>query len=125
MTKFSFKFKKPYFWSISPIFEAKKVLPKSWAAMPNFIRFLETCQNSEKSNSKKDGRQTDGRREGWTDLVDWHLKVKHIEYVCLTNNFCITVCMQNISSIYTLTQILGSHELNGHTHFQPSQPKVS
>ena len=32
--------------------------------------------------------------------------------------------MQKISSIHTLTQqILGSHELNGHTHFWPCPPK--
>ena len=39
-----------------------------------------------------------------TAAVDWHLKVKHIEYdVCLTKH-CITVTMQKISSIHTLIQ---------------------
>ena len=54
-----------------------------------------------------------------TTAVDQHLKVKHIDYdVCLTKNYYITVNMQKISSIHTLIQqILGSHELNGHTHF--------
>ena len=34
------------------------------------------------------------------------------------------VPMQKISSIHTLIQqILGSHELNGHTHFWPCPPK--
>ena len=49
--------------------------------------------------------------------VNWHLKVKYIEYnVGLTKSYCITVSMQKISSIHELIQqILGSHELNGHS----------
>ena len=40
-----------------------------------------------------------------------------VEYVCLTKNCCIIVCMQKVSSIHTfIPKILGSHELNGHTH---------
>ena len=40
-----------------------------------------------------------------TTEVDWHLKVKDIEYdVGLTKNYCITVCMQKINSIHTLIQ---------------------
>ena len=51
--------------------------------------------------------------------VNWHLKVKDIEYnVGLTKNYCITVSMQKISSIHKLIQqILGFHELNDHAHF--------
>ena len=55
--------------------------------------------------------------------VDWHLKVKDVEYnVGLTKNYATTVSMQKISSIHKLIlfkiqQILGSHELNDHTHF--------
>ena len=51
--------------------------------------------------------------------VNWHLKVKDIEYnVRLTKSYCITVSMQKISSIHKLVQlILGSHELNGHNQF--------
>ena len=51
--------------------------------------------------------------------INWHLKVKNIEYnVGLPNNYCITVSMQKVSSIHKLIQeILGSHELNGYTHF--------
>ena len=51
--------------------------------------------------------------------VNWHLKVKDIEYnVGLTKSYCITVSMQKISSIHKLIQqILGSHELNGHAQF--------
>ena len=43
--------------------------------------------------------------------VNWHLKVKHIEYnVGLTKGYCITVSMQKISSIHKLIQqILRSH----------------
>ena len=51
--------------------------------------------------------------------VKWHLKVKDIQHnVGLTRSYCITVSMQKISSIHKLIQqILGSHELNGHTQF--------
>ena len=44
--------------------------------------------------------------------VNWHLKVKDIEYnVGLTKNYCITVSMQKISSIHKLIQqTSGSHE---------------
>ena len=57
--------------------------------------------------------------------VNWHLKVKDIEYnVGLTKSYCITVSMQNISSVHKLIQqILGFHELNGHTQFWPHSPK--
>ena len=47
--------------------------------------------------------------------INWHLKVKNVG---LTNNYCITVSMQKVSSIHKLIQqILGSHELNDHAHF--------
>ena len=51
--------------------------------------------------------------------INWHLKVKYIEYIVgLTKNNCITIRMQKISSIHKLIQqILGSHELNDHTSF--------
>ena len=51
--------------------------------------------------------------------INWHLKVKNIEYnVGLTNNYCITVSMQKVGSIHKVTQqILGYHELNDYTHF--------
>ena len=57
-----------------------------------------------------------------TTAVDWHLKVKDIECnISLIKYYCITVSMQKISSIHELIlkikQILGSHELNSHTHF--------
>ena len=57
--------------------------------------------------------------------INWHLKVKNIEYnVGLTNNYCITVSMQKVSSIHKIIQeILGSHELNDYTHFWPGLPK--
>ena len=53
--------------------------------------------------------------------INWHLKVKDIEYnVGLTKIYCITVSMQKISSIHKLIQqILESHELNDHVHFRP------
>ena len=57
--------------------------------------------------------------------INWHLKVKNIEYnVGLTNNYYITVSMQKASSIHKLIQeILGSHELNDYTHFDQAHPK--
>ena len=63
-----------------------------------------------------------------TTAVEWHLKVKNIEYdVGPTKNYCITISMQKVSSIHTLIlkmpQILESHELNDHAHFCPSPPK--
>ena len=53
-----------------------------------------------------------------TIAVDWHLKVKDIEYdVGLTKIDCITVSMKKISSIQELIQhILEPHVLNDHTH---------
>ena len=63
-----------------------------------------------------------------TTAVDWHLKVKDIEYnVNLTKNYCITVSMQKISSIHKLSlkiqQVLGSHELNGLGHLSLRPPE--
>ena len=57
-----------------------------------------------------------------TTAVDWHLKVKNMEYdVGQTKNYCITISMQKISSIHKLIlkiqQILGSHQLKSHAHF--------
>ena len=51
--------------------------------------------------------------------VNWYLKVKDTEYyVRLTQNYCITVSTQKISSIHKLIQqILGFHELNGPAQF--------
>ena len=56
--------------------------------------------------------------------VNWHLKFEDLEYVGLTKGYCIIVNMQKITSICKLIQqILGSHELNGHTRFGPHPPK--
>ena len=67
-----------------------------------------------------------------TTSVDWHLKVKDIEYnVGLTKNYCITVNMQKISSIHTLflkiQQILVSRELKKwpRPFFDHTQSKIS
>ena len=60
MTKFFFKFKKPYFWPISPIFGTKNFFPKN----PTLSC---ACQNSEKPNDliprKHWDRQQDGRMD--------------------------------------------------------------
>ena len=54
-----------------------------------------------------------------TTKIEWHLNFKYKKCdVSLTKNYCITVSMQKISSIHKLIQqILGSHELNDHAHF--------
>ena len=62
-----------------------------------------------------------------TTSVDWHLKVKDIEYdVCLTKNYCIAVSMQKMHSIYKLIlkiqEILGSCE---HGPFQTTPTQKS
>ena len=51
--------------------------------------------------------------------MNWHLKVKNREYnVGLTNNYCITVSMQKVSSFHKLIQqILVSDELIDYTEF--------
>ena len=83
------------------------------------IQFQENTQFSE----AKDGQTLFHRvfPGGLTSkiAVDWHLKVKDIEYdVGLTKNYCVTVSMQKISSIHKLIQqILGSHVLNRQAYF--------
>ena len=62
-----FKFKKPYFWLISQFLGAKKVFPKNWAVMHNFIRVSGTMSKSRKiqrSNSIKTPRQMSGGKDG-------------------------------------------------------------
>ena len=58
--------------------------------------------------------------------INWHLKVKDIEYnVGITKNYCITVSMQKISSIHKLIQqILGSHEPNDTPVFDQTHPII-
>ena len=130
-----------YFYLISPIFGPKKVFSKNSSSVRhNLIRVSSTMPKFREMqwfNSKK----TPGQAAGWKDrqtlfhrilpattrglasttAVDWHLKVKYIEYnVGVTKNYCITVSMQKISSIHTLIlkiqQIWGSHELNKWSH---------
>ena len=92
-------------------------------------------------NSKKTPWQMSGGKDGQTlfhrilpatareitstTAVEWHLKVKDKKCdVGLTKNYYTTVSMQKISSIQKLIQqILGSHELNNHTHSWPGSPK--
>ena len=84
----------------------------------------------------QENTQSYDRREGWTlfhrflpvidgvltstTAVDWYLKVKDIEHdVGLNKNYCITVIMQKIISIYIL---MNSRELNDHAHFDHAHP---
>ena len=94
----------------------------------------------------QENTRTDGRTEGWTDptlqdpssyyrgstnVVDWHLKVKDIEYnVSLTKNCCIThhsLQAKKLSSIHELIfkieQILGFNEMVVPT-FDQAHPKI-
>ena len=105
MNKFFFKFKKPYFWAISPIFGSKTVFfPKTPALSPTTSEgFLTPSQNSEKSNDPIPIKHLDRRQDGRTSrlyfigplqrsparatargltsatAVDWHLKGKDTE----------------------------------------------
>ena len=110
----------------------------------NFLRIsgaMTKFREIQWSNFKKTPRQMSGGKDGQILFhrilpatarglttktgVNWHLKVKDIEYnVGLTKSYWITVSMQKISSIHKLIQqILGSHELNGHAQFWPHPPK--
>ena len=110
-----------HFWPTSPILGGKKCFPKK-SGMHNLIRFSSFMQKfweTSWSNSKKTTQQAAGWKD-WhtlchgtlpaiargltsTTSVDWHLKVKHIEYdFDLTKNYCITVSMQKISWIHKL-----------------------
>ena len=113
MTKFFFKFKKNYFWSISPIFGGKKSFTKK-SGIHNLIKLSSTILKFRETIPRKKTQQT----AGWTDrrslfyetlldtargptsttAADWHLKLKDIGYnVSLSKNYCFTVSMQIIS----------------------------
>ena len=138
MTKFFFKFKKPCFLSFLthfPIFWDKKSFSSCYAQFLQGFWHHAKIQRNLMNHFKKTPRQMSGGKDGQTlfhrilpatargltskTAVNWHLKVKDIEYnVGLTKSYCITVSMQKISSIHKLIQqILGSHELNDYTHF--------
>ena len=71
MTKFFFKFKKTFFWPISPIFGAKKVFPKNQAVMHNFMRVSSSMAKFQRNLMMEfqENTLTDVRREGWTDPI--------------------------------------------------------
>ena len=92
------------------------------------IQFQENTQMSE----SKDGQilfhgilLATARGLASKTAINWHLKIKNIEYnVGLTNTYCITVSMKKVSIIHKFIQkILGSHELNDYTQFWPDPPK--
>ena len=144
MTKFFFKFKKPYFWPFLahfPNFEGKKSFPTKSSCYAQLLKgfwhhpkFREIWW----SNFKKTLRQMSGAKDEQTlfhriltatimgltnkTALNWHLKVKDTEYnVGLTKNYCITVSMEKSSSIQKLIwQVLGSHELNDNAQTQKS-----
>ena len=65
MTKFFFKFKKPYFWSILPILGAKKAFLENPAlSRATSYQFLAPCQNLEKTNDTIPRKRPDGRTDG-------------------------------------------------------------
>ena len=110
-----FKFEKPFFWPISSVFGSKKVFSKnSGSGTHNFIRVSSTSTRVRISNDPIPTKHLDIWQDGKTErllpatarglpsitAVDWHLKVKDIEYDDgLTKNYCITVSMQKINSI--------------------------
>ena len=141
MTNFFFKFRKSYFWRIfGPFFQ--------FLERKNFFQKL-ACHAQLHKNSQQyakiqrnlmiqlqENTQSYDRREGWTlfhrflpvidgvlkstTAIDWYLKVKDIEHdVGLNKNYCITVIMQKIISIYIL---MNSRELNDHAHFDHTHP---
>ena len=89
MTKFSFKFKKPYFWPISPILWGKKRFLKKYGTH-NLITFSSTniqrnlmiqFQENNQRHSRKEGQilyhkalPATARGPTSTTAADWHLK---------------------------------------------------
>ena len=69
MTKYFLKFKKSYFWLISPIFGAKKVIPQNQVVMHNFKRVSGTMTKFRKMIQFQENIQTDVRKKGWTDPI--------------------------------------------------------
>ena len=132
MTKFFFKFKKAYFWPIFgpfPQFLGAKNVSLQNLAHIKFSRTMSKFRVTWWSHSKKTTQQTAGwkdcqtlfhgtllataRGPTSTTAVDWHLKVKDIEYhSCkngLSKNCCLTVSMQKISRIHKLINSTHSH----------------
>ena len=121
MTKFFFKLKKPYYWSILACFPnsgGKKSfsmksscyaqLLKGFWHLAKFQRnlMIQFQENTQMSGGK-DGQTLFHRilpatASGLTSktAVKWHLKVKDMEYnVGPTKSYCIKVSMQKISSL--------------------------
>ena len=132
MAEFFLKFKKPFFWQFLtyfPNFSMKsscyaQLLKGFWHHAKILRNLMIQFQENTQMSGSKDGQTLFHRilpatTSGLTSktAVNQHLKVKDIEYnVGLTKGYCITVCMQKISSIHKLILlILGSHEVNGHT----------
>ena len=72
MTKFYFKFKKPYFWPFLahfPNFGGKKVFHKIELLCTTSLGFLVLWQNSEKFNDPISRKHPDVRRQRWTDPI--------------------------------------------------------
>ena len=127
MTKLFFKFRKPYFWPISPILGAKKIFSKySRSVTYNFIKVSRIMLKF------REIKQTAGWEDGQTlfhrillaatgaltstTTVDWHLKVKRYRVQCWSNKKLLHHTQHaKISSIHLLIlkvqQTLGSCEL--------------
>ena len=97
MTKFFFKFKKPYFWAISGPFPQfwgkKKFSKKSDSATHNFIRVSSTIP-----------------------------KFCLTKNYCIIVSMQKISSFHNL--ILKIQQTLGSHELNDHTHFDHTHPNI-
>ena len=69
MTKFLFKFKKPNFWPIFPIFGSKKVFPSNRVITTSY-RFLTPSKTQRNLMTQfEQNNQTDIKRQGWTDPI--------------------------------------------------------
>ena len=124
MTSFFFKLKKTIFLPISLIFGVKS-FSKKRAVMHNFIRVSSTMAKSSDFHISITSLDSSSYCQGLTGTtaVGWHIKDKKCD-INLTKNYCITISIQKISSIYKLIhQILGSHELNDQARFWPGPPK--
>ena len=105
MAKFLFKFKKPIFGPFPQFWEQSKIFKKIGLSCATSQWLLAPWQNPEKSNDSIPRKHPDrwpGSKDGQTlfhgilpwgvaskTAINWHLKVKNIEYnFGLTNNYC-------------------------------------
>ena len=147
MTKFFFKFKKPYFLGHFLNFRGK-VIPKSGSVMHN-LEWVSTTMTKFRKKLMiqfQEKSQTDNRTEGWREPIsqdhsgyhqgsnkyNWSrmaFKSQRYRAKCQSNQKLLHrsehVKISSISEfILTIQQILRSQDLNGHVHFDHTHPKT-